>query len=167
MPVAILAMGIPGSGKTTLLKPLARKYGLVYVNRDDLRQELLGDATDQSRNKEVWEEAERRVAAALKSGMSVLCDSTFVEAWKRRDTITRARAAGAQRAVGVLFTTPLEVALARNAARDRVVPNEVVSWMHKQLTETPPSLAEGFDALYTDTQLTQLAERELRTERNR
>ena len=147
MSIAIIAIGIPGSGKTTVLKPLAERYGLTYINRDDIREEMLGDARDQSQNKAVWEEANRRTVASLAHSTSVVLDATFVESWKRKDMISFLHEAGASPIVGVFADVPLEVAKERNQGRDRVVPDDVLEWMHKKIQSEPPSLEEGFDAL--------------------
>lgn len=147
MSIAIMAIGIPGSGKTTVLKPLAERYGLAYINRDDLREEILGDARDQSQNRAVWEEANRRTAEALSTGKGVVLDATFLERWKREDMISFLHEAGASPIIGVIADVPLEVAKERNAARDRTVPEAVIDRMHGMLKAEPPSLDEGFDAL--------------------
>lgn len=147
MSIAIIAIGIPGSGKTTVLKPLAERYGLTYINRDDIREEMLGDARDQSQNKAVWEEANRRTVASLAHSTGVVLDATFVESWKRKDMISFLHEAGASPIVGVFADVPLEVAKERNQGRDRVVPDDVLEWMHKKIQSEPPSLEEGFDAL--------------------
>lgn len=162
--IAILAIGIPGSGKTTVLTPLAQSRGFTYINRDDIREELLGDATDQSQNKRVWEEANRRTALALLAGRNVLLDATFIESWKRKDMISFLREHGASRILGVKFTTPLEVAQERNQLRDRVVPEHVLKDMHETLVSFPPTIEEGFDALYTDAELPELISKELASE---
>ena len=142
-----MAIGIPGSGKTTVLKPLAERYGLTYINRDDLREEILGDARDQSQNRAIWEEANRRTAEALSTGKGVVLDATFLERWKREDIISFLHEAGASPIIGVVADVPLAVAHERNAARDRTVPEAVIDRMHEMLRAEPPSLDEGFDAL--------------------
>lgn len=152
MKVAVIAVGIPGSGKTTTLKPLAEKYGLAYVNGDDIREELWGDPRDQSDNKKVWLETNRRTAEALKD-RGVVVDRTFVEAWKRKEAITFVRAHGADRVIGIYFAIPFETSSERNEARDRIVAKDVMHWMHTTLTREAPSLADGFDALYTHEEL--------------
>lgn len=158
--LAILAIGIPGSGKTTLLKPLAEKHSFTYINRDDIREELLGDARNQSQNKEVWEEANRRAESSLSQGRPVLLDATFAEPWKRVEMIRFLRSHGATRVVGITFTTPLAEAKRRNIGRERVVPEAVLEDMHVRLSEEPPAPAEGFDAIYIDTEIPQLELRE-------
>lgn len=159
MSVALIAIGIPGSGKTTLLRPLADEYGLTYISKDDIRAELLGSAEDQSRNRDVWEEANRRAVDALANGQGVLLDGTYVERWKRHDAIALLRDAGADSIIGVIADVPIPVAKERNRLRDRVVDETVIDWMHAKLLEEPPALEEGFDALLTFEQLELLRER--------
>lgn len=143
-----MAIGLPGSGKTTFLKPLAEKYGLAYINRDDIREERLGDARDHSDQKAVWKEANRRTAKALAAGQGIALDATFLERWKRKSMIEFLRNNGADRVVGVFFDVPFEIAEERNKGRERTVPNEVMEWMRNKLAAEPPKLEEGFDALY-------------------
>lgn len=147
MKTAVMAIGMPGAGKTTVLKPLAERYGFAYISRDDVREEFTGDARDQSRNREVWAEANRRTADALARGMPVVLDSTFVEKRKRREMIAFLRLIGVDRIVGIYFDVPLEIAKARNEARDRTVPPAVMEWMHETLSEEGPSAEEGFDEI--------------------
>lgn len=157
MSAAIIAIGIPGSGKTTVLKPLAERYGLTYINRDDIREEILGDARDQSQNQAIWEEANRRATASLAGGRGVVLDATFVESWKRKDMISFLHEAGASPIIGVVARVPFEVAQARNEGRERVVPDTVLTWMQEKLDSEPPSPEEGFDAIIGLDEIEKLA----------
>lgn len=161
MKIAIIAIGLPGSGKTTLLKPLAKKYGLIYINKDDIREEFLGDAGDRSRNKEVWQESNRRITTSLEEGHSFVLDSTLFEQRKRRETVQFVRQAGADRIVGLFMNTDLHDAEERNRSRKRVVKTGVLHRMHQNLSASAPSLDDGFDALYTAEEVAHLEEREL------
>jgi len=158
MSIAIMAIGIPGTGKTTALKPFAEKYGFTYINRDDIREEILGDARDQSQNKAVWEEANRRTQEALSQVKSVVLDATFVESWKRKDMTSFLHEAGASPIIGVVADVSFDVAKERNAGRDRVVPDDALLWMHNKLTSEPPTIDEGFDALIPLSELSKLEE---------
>lgn len=166
MKVAIIAIGIPGAGKTTVLAPLAARHAMVRISRDEIRNELFGDPLARSNQTEVWEEADRRMRAALATGPGVVLDSTFATREKRKGITTDARQAGADRIVGVIFTTPVEVAKKRNQARTglaqgHVVDEAVIDTVHTQLMAEPPELSEGFDALYTSEQVTELESCEL------
>jgi predicted kinase len=141
----IVAVGIPGSGKSTVLGRVVAERRAVYVCADDIRAELLGDATDQSQNARVWAEAYGRVDAALqKDRATVVVDGVGLDVAYRRRDIERYHARGA-RVVAYWFDVPVEVALARNAGRERVVPEEAIRRMARQLVANPPTLAEGFD----------------------
>jgi predicted kinase len=158
MKLVIMAIGIPGSGKTTTLKPLAERHGMRHVNRDEIREEWFGEPHIQVAKEAVWEETERRVQEALGASQPVLLDATFTEPDKRVSMIMSARAAGAERVVGVVFTTPLEVAMQQNQDREYSVAGGVIEMMHAQLAAAPPHLEEGFDALYTSEELEELEE---------
>lgn len=147
MAIALIGIGIPGSGKTTVLKPFAEANGFAYINRDDIREELLGDATDQSHNRLIWEEANLRTKEAIERGKSVVLDATFVERWKRKEMVEYLRALGIGTVVGVYADVPLAVAKERNRSRERSVPEYVLNAMQTKLDMEPPSLDEGFDAI--------------------
>jgi predicted kinase len=148
MPIAVIGIGVPGSGKTTILMPLAERFDCAYINRDDLREELLGDARDQSRNKEIWEEGNRRTIAALLAGKDVVIDATFVEGWKRREMVQFVRDHGATSVVGFYADVPAALAKERNQGRNRTVPDDVIDRMEEQLAKEPPSTEDGFDHLF-------------------
>jgi predicted kinase len=110
---------------------------------------MLGNARDRSSQEAVWIEANRRTQEALSGGQGVVLDATFLERWKRKDMLDFLRAQGATKIIGVIFDIPATVARERNAARDRVVLEDVMQWMEGRLAEEPPQLEEGFDALCT------------------
>jgi predicted kinase len=161
MKLVILATGIPGSGKTTALSALRDRYQMGYVSRDDIREAWFGNPHLQIFKKEVRGKAEALMWEALASDQPVLLDSTFANRGKRRRAIAVARTAGATRVIGIVFTTPLEKAKERNRNRVHSVKEWVIDMMHHELTAEPPSLRDGFDALYTSDQLDELERDEL------
>jgi len=70
----VLSIGVPGSGKTTFLKKFANENSFVYICLDDIREELCGDAKDQSRNQEVWDLGLLRIIEAIEGNNSVVFD---------------------------------------------------------------------------------------------
>jgi predicted kinase len=162
MKLVIMTIGISGAGKTTTLTPLVEQFGIQRISRDEIRKEWFGDPLKQEDKGAIWTEAERRTKEALAAGQPVLLDSTFAEHLTRRaDVISSARDSGAERVIGILFDVPLETALSQNRMREAQVSEEIIRKMHTELTETPPSLEEGFDALYTHEQLSELIANEL------
>lgn len=160
--LVILSIGIPGSGKTTALSALSRKYRLCRVSRDDIRQEWFGNPHLQERKDAVRREAERRMMDALANGDPVVLDSTFVDAPDRRRNIQKARESGAERVIGIIFTTSLSRARANNRQRTFRVSDQVIERKHQKLLQDPPKRSEGFDALYTSEQLDLLEQGELK-----
>ena len=153
MSIAIIAIGIPASGKTTLLRPFAERHGLVVISRDEIRKELFGDPLARNDQMRVWTEADKRAQDTLSAGRSVILDSTFAERAKRASVIASARAAGAQRVIGIIFSISPEVAKERNRLRDVQVREDVIDHVHEKLLNEPPILDEGFDALYAHDEL--------------
>ncbi|HEY0010623.1 MAG TPA: ATP-binding protein [Candidatus Paceibacterota bacterium] len=158
MSIVIVGIGVPGSGKTTFLKRLAEERRLTYINKDDIRAELLGDVNDQSRNRDVWIESERRTNEALKANRDVVLDATYAERWKRVELIESLRAHGAHKVFAAYFDIPFEQASAQNEGREYVVGERDMAWFREQLEKEPPSEEEGFDAVYGFASLNDLEE---------
>lgn len=71
----VLTSGISGSGKSTFLRNFFK--GTV-ICPDDIRRELTGNVSDQSRNAEVWELTYKRFREALATGDNVAISAMFL-----------------------------------------------------------------------------------------
>lgn len=149
MKKVIMGIGIPGSGKTTILKSFADKYSYTYISPDDLRKKITGDIGNQTKNKEIWEEAYRLVADELSRGNSVVFDATFVNKNERENFIRFAKDRGALKVEGIFLDVPFEIAKERNLERDRNVPEHAMDRMERNLREFPPEITDGFDSIFT------------------
>lgn len=165
MKKVILSVGVPASGKTTVMKDFAAENGYAYISSDALREELLGDTTDQSRNKEVWEEAYRRTKDYLTQGENVVFDATFSNPRQRIEFINFARENGADKIQGIFLDVPLEIAYERNQDRERVVPEHVLERMHQMIKDAPPKLEDGFDSVFTLNEYQELLKAEITQEK--
>jgi len=143
----LIGIGIPGAGKTTRLTELALDKGIIRLSPDDIRERLLGDYRDNSQNNLVWQRLYSQIRAVLRGG-SVIVDGSGTNPMFRRQDIELYRSWGAQRVIGVVFVAPLKVALQRNAAREKPVPEEGIQHFYELLTEYPPGLEDGFDEIH-------------------
>ena len=128
----ILTRGIPASGKSTFAKAwVLSGKNRVRVNRDDIRMQLFGKEFGVDEDA-VTAVEDAMVEAALKAGNSVIVDDCNIQ----KRYINRLAAIGHKYNAEVMvkqFDIPLDVALERNAQRDRVVPEKVIRDMHKRL----------------------------------
>ena len=83
----IIPIGISGSGKTRLYRMRYRNYTL--VSPDLIRKELTGNISDQSKNKEVFQEVDRRVDDLVKKGQSFFYDATNVNTEFRKAFVNK------------------------------------------------------------------------------
>lgn len=141
-----LMVGISGSGKSTHAAKLARATDAVIVEPDAIRKELTGDATDQSRNGEVFRIAHSRATSILLDGKSVIIDATNLDRKTRAEWIAIGQQVGVT-INAVQVCTPTDVAKNRNNGRERVVPLAVIDKQARRLS--PPSHSEGFDHIVT------------------
>lgn len=141
-----LMVGVSGSGKSTHAAKLAHATGATIVEPDAIRKELTGDASDQSRNGEVFRLAHNRAESFLLTGKSVVVDATNLDRKTRAEWVAIARRCGAE-ARAVVVDTPVDVAKKRNLSRARVVPLDVIDKQARRLC--PPTSDEGFAHITT------------------
>lgn len=133
-PVAVFMMGGPAAGKSVVRKA---EYGdLLAVDCDDIKAEMPGyDPRNPSAcHAESAVEASRRFYAALGTGQSVVYDGTGC-ATEKYAAFIRAAAQAGYETVLVYVQIDLQTALARNAARERVVPEAIVRERHAFVDE--------------------------------
>lgn len=119
----VLMVGPSGSGKSTYVGE--RFPGFLLLNADRLRREIAGDESDQTHNAEVFALLRKRLADALRNGRSVVVDNTNVRK-SSRDELYRITTAFGVRVEARVMSTPLDECLARNANRERKVPDDVI-----------------------------------------
>lgn len=113
----IMLIGRPASGKSYLARRLAERLGVEILQTDVLRRELFRRPRYTGpEHGAVYAEAHRRIAAALRSGRSLIFDATNLGERKRRVVYRIAEQAGA-RLVAILTYAPRDVILERLAAR--------------------------------------------------
>lgn len=139
--ILYMTVGLPGCGKSTLYEqefPLCE-----YISSDAIRAEVFGDVNDQTHNSEVFQLMFKRTVEALKSGKEVYYDATSLSRKRRMAFLRSIAHVKDVRKVALVFNTPYEVCLKRNAKRDRHVPEDVIFDMLKRFDL--PDVAEGFD----------------------
>ncbi len=130
-----LPVGVPGSGKSTWI---GRHLGGVHlVSMDEMRERLLGDRADQSRNAEVYRRSRGELSAALRRGETVVWDAQSQTWSARQGLLLVAREAHAYVTI-VYLDVPLAVALERNAQRRTLVPEPVIARSYNELQEPRP-----------------------------
>lgn len=149
----IMLIGLPGSGKSTWARQfVAQQPDYTLIATDDIRYQLYGDEATQGEWLQIWrtvltqlKEAKAEIAAGQLT--SVIYDATNTRRRHRREFIQAAKGCGYSPIHALWLDTPLTVCLARNQARARQVPPEVIEKMHRQLTAAPPSEAEGLASI--------------------
>ena len=77
--MVIATVGISGSGKSSWIKEFLtdhRDEAWAVICPDSIRKEFTGNVSDQSKNKEVWDEAYARLNKFIKADKDILFDST-------------------------------------------------------------------------------------------
>ncbi len=141
----LVLMGLPASGKSALCNFL-EKVGAARINRDAIRKRLYGDEAIYGDYKVVNAEYYKELRAALAKGGIVVSDNVNTTIFHRKGTIAAAREAGYTDITIVWLDVPLEVCLARNAARERHVKEDVMRSMADDLADAskgPPQESEG------------------------
>ena len=143
-PILAVMVGISGSGKSTFARGLKTSLSAEVVSTDDIRLEITGDATDQTRNGEVFNIARRRIDDLLAQGKNAVIDATSLSQKDRRLWIDLGKKHGAE-VLAYVVNRSIDVAKKQNLKRDRQVPDWVID---KQKAKFQlPTTAEGFDKI--------------------
>jgi predicted kinase len=134
----ILLVGLPGSGKSTWVA----SQGAASLSSDVIRQMLADDATDQSIHPRVFATLRYLLRQRLAIGRPVTyIDATHLTPAERQPYAQIATWYGCD-LEAVFFDVPVDVCIARNKSRARIVPEEAIRMMAAKLV--PPSPNEGF-----------------------
>ena len=127
MTVVMCMRGLPGSGKSTIALREAEVGDVVRVNRDDLRQSLFnGQGILKPWQEDMITKVQRETAAlALRAGKNVIVDDTNLRSKYLRAWNEFALDNGADFSVFDV-TTPVDVCVERDSARERSVGEEVI-----------------------------------------
>lgn len=141
--VFIQMVGIPGSGKTEKAKVLANEHNALLLSSDAIREEILGDASDQTKNGDVFETMYKRTCEALDNGQSVVYDATNINHKRRRGLLQQLKAHYDVKAIAVVMATPIQMCIDRQLNRDRQVGKDVIWRMVRNFYM--PYWYEGWD----------------------
>lgn len=145
----VVLVGPSYSGKSTVCEFFKRYYKeqelpMYVVCPDDIREELLGDASDQSNGKMIFETAYERVDKALNSPLNtIFFDATSLTPARRKPLIEIAKKHRASCFAVVMPDFTEEELTARVETRERKVPLDVVCAQKQRMVY--PTVEEGFD----------------------
>lgn len=145
----VVLVGPSYSGKSTVCEFFKRYYKMQglpmsVICPDDIREELLDDASNQSNGKMIFETAYERVDKVLQSPLNtVFFDATSLTPARRKPLIEIAKRNRVSCFAVVMPDFTKEELTTRRENRERKVPLDVV-WEQKQRM-VYPDVEEGFD----------------------
>lgn len=138
-------------GKSTYANELknyisAHGTNVTIINPDSIREELLGDANDQSHGDLVFKTAHQRVEEALSNHDIVIFDATNLTLRARKPLLEIAKRYN-EMAIAIVFKDlSMGELVSRYTARERKVPLEIVEKQRQKFIL--PTRAEGFDRVW-------------------
>lgn len=142
-PTLYVLIGVSGSGKSTYAESMIPNTHLAVVSTDAIRKTYFGSEEDQRDGAKVFQTAYDWINDHLQHGKDVVFDATNTTKRGRKELLRSITPPF--RKVAVLVTPPLEVSLARNAKRQRIVPESVIRGQYKQLMRDGESIPSQFD----------------------
>ena len=141
--------GYPAAGKTTFAKHFLDGHpDHVLVGADLVRKHLYGSQDHYGNSQEIYEELLSQMAAALKSGKSVLYDGTNLKQQDRIDFLTALLPLlGSVHQEIIQLPTNMEVCIGRHLQRDRNIP--LTNLLPYFRIKEPPVAEEGWDEILT------------------
>ena len=145
----VVLVGPSYSGKSTVCEFFKRYYKeqelpMYIICPDDIRKELLGDASNQSNGKMIFKTAYERVDKALNSPLNtVFFDATSLTPARRKPLIEIAKKHISSCFAAVMPDFTEEELTARVENRERKVPLDVVYAQKQRMV--CPTVEEGFD----------------------
>jgi protein phosphatase len=138
----VVLIGPSGSGKSTFA---ARHFPRTHVlSSDEMRAIVADDPDDQAATEAAFELLHTALALRLARRRTSVVDATNVERWARGRLLATARRSG-RPALAIVLALPLEVCLARNAARPDPRPPAAIRRQHRwMLGSLATLLEEGF-----------------------
>jgi predicted kinase len=148
-PFVVMGVGIQGAGKSTILRPLAMETGAHYLCADDIRENITGDASDQTVNAEAWDALYEKAQIHLGEGDSLVVDGIHASSYYRQEGVRKYRSFGARAVIALCIEVDVNTALRRIKKREadggRFVPDEVVHATYRALRKNPVHKNDGFD----------------------
>lgn len=136
-----LCRGLPASGKTFWARQfiMDRGFRACRVNRDDLRQMAHNGDFSAEREFFIVRAAVSMITQALMHGYDVVSDDTNLQNYIVKQLVAAA-AVCSRHVEWVMFETPLQVCIARDAKRPHPVGERVIREMAKGLEPLPADL---------------------------
>ena len=142
-----MMVGAPGTGKSTFVANNL-KDGFIWISRDRIRYSLLEEGDDYfAKERKVFNQFILSINEAIMwdEYPNIIIDATHLTKASRAKVLKRLASVDEIRAI--VMTTPLEIALERNAKREgrERVPDDVIKSMYDSFEL--PTKEEGFDSI--------------------
>ncbi len=153
----IMLVGLPASGKSTISKQYENE-GYKIHSSDNLREEILGDVSNQSQNANIFNILAERIRLDLLIGYNVVLDATNINAKKRINFLSKIFSTNKTdkakinrskiEVVAHLILCPYKECVRRDNNRNKSVGESTIKRMY--LTWQTPILNEGFNKIKID-----------------
>lgn len=124
---------------------MAREWEARICSSDKLREQLLGNVSDQTKNARVFDILQQNAKFYLSHGKNVVFDATNINSAHRRHFLKEILKTTPCEKIAIIMATPYQQCLANNQSRERKVPEDVIKRMY--MNWQTPYYFEGFDLI--------------------
>lgn len=149
----VVLCGPAGAGKSTFA---ARRFAPTQiVSSDECRALVSDDPSDQSVSRDAFQLMHYIIEKRLNLGRLTVADATHLKRIERRPLVSLAHRFAFNAAI-IIFEVPVELCLARNRRRGRIVPESAVLGQQMLAENVQNEIREeGFDYIIAVDELTQ------------
>ena len=147
-PKLIMMVGISGSWKSKIAEEISQQINAIILSADIMREELLGDIHNQTKNKEIFDELYKKAVELIKDNKNVIIEATNIKSVNRINGLKYFDGIPCEK-IAYIVASPFNKCLGKNGEDNKVIKESVLK---NQISKFEiPYQNEGFDLILIES----------------